>query len=197
MKFKQPIGATSLSDASGLIPKHITTQEELNEWEQRNVLKASREFLTSLRHRKEWLNPKFIKTVHFEMFNETWEWAGHFRKSNMNIGAPWYQIDEEIKKLCDDIKIWPCVTEKEIKESAIRLHHHLTVIHPFPDGNGRHARLMANIFLYYYKYPIFLWGNCPLYKKDLARKEYLKALKEADRGDLFALIKFAESSDEK
>lgn len=195
MKFKQPHGATPLNDTSGLIPKHITTFEELSEWEQSNILKAKDRFLKrSRQHKSEWLDPAFIKEVHHEMFNETWEWAGKFRTSDANLGISWHKIPIEIKKLCDDIQVWPKSTDAETKICAVTLHYRLTVIHPFLNGNGRHARLIADIFMCHHDYPIFPWGACPLHKSDLARQKYLSALKEADQGKMEKLIQFAEST---
>lgn len=195
MKFTYPVGSTPLNDSSGLIPKHIHTQEELNEWEQQNVLKATRRFLSRSRRRKEdWLNIDFIKKVHFEMFKETWEWAGEFRKSNLNIGVAWHQIPTEIKKLCEDVTIWEKTSHDETISCAVRLHHRLTWIHPFANGNGRHARLIANIFMHYHDYPSLPWGECPLNKEDAVRKKYLAALKEADHGNIAQLMEFAQST---
>lgn len=197
MKFKKTIGETPLHDYSGLIPKHILTQEELNEWEQENVLKATQKFLIGPRTRKSgWLNAGFIKKVHFEMFKETWQWAGEFRTSNLNIGVPWHQISIEIKKLCDDFNVWKKNSTDQLILNAVTLHHRLTWIHPFANGNGRHARLMANLLLYYEKNPILSWGKCPLNKRETARKKYLAALKEADRGNITPLIEFAKSGNE-
>ena len=193
MKFQNPPpGATLLNDSEGLIPKHITNRKELNEYEQMNILKATRK-LTTMRHRKlDWLNIQFIKQVHKEMFDETWEWAGHFRKIETNFGLSPYQISSEIKKLCDDINYWKIESHKDAIEYAVKFHHRLTLIHPFNDGNGRHARLIANLYLYYNDYSFLPWGACPLNKNDLARNKYLAALRDADRGKLDGLIDFAK-----
>ncbi|MBI2609015.1 MAG: mobile mystery protein B [Deltaproteobacteria bacterium] len=193
MKFQNPPGATPLNDTEGLIPKHITTQEELNEYEQNNILKATRKLMISRYRKKEWLNIQLIKHVHKEMFSETWEWAGEFRKIETNMGLPPYQISSEIKKLCDDINVWPIEPEKQVIENAVKLHHRLTHIHPFKNGNGRHARLMANLYLYNHHLSLLPWGACPLNKKDATRKKYLIALKEADKGEFNKLIQFAKS----
>lgn len=74
------------------------------------------------------------------------------------------------------------------------MHHKLTLIHPFPNGNGRHARLLANIFMYSHEYSLLPWGACPLQKQDMARKKYLAALKKADQGKIEELLQFAETT---
>lgn len=193
MKFQNPPGATPLNDTEGLIPKHITTQEDINEYEQNNILRAIKKLMASRYRKERWLNSSFIKQVHKEMFGETWEWAGEFRKIETNIGLPPYQISSEIKKLCDDINFWPIESEKKAIENAVKFHYRLTHIHPFKNGNGRHARFMANLYLYNHHFSLLPWGACPLNKNDATRKKYLTALKEADQGKLDKLIQFAES----
>ena len=44
MIFEYPDGATLIDpdEAEGLMPTHITTQNQLNEWEQSNILEAER-----------------------------------------------------------------------------------------------------------------------------------------------------------
>ncbi len=128
------------------------------------------------------------------MFDETWTWAGKFRISEVNLGVPVIQIQEAMINLCNDVKIWPKDSKEKIKENAIKLHHRLTQIHSFRDGNGRHARLLADIYLYYNYLKPFLWGIKLLNKQNEIRKKYLATLKAADKGNLAPLKKFAESS---
>jgi fido (protein-threonine AMPylation protein) len=81
------------------------------------------------------------------MFSQSWYWAGKFRNSTKNIGYDWHKIPEAIKNLCDDTQ---CQIERNTYESdeiAIRFHHNLTFIHAFPNGNGHHARIAANILI--------------------------------------------------
>ena len=130
------------------------------------------------------------------MFNRTWRWAGVFRKSDKNIGIDWPQISVELKKLCDDVGYWIEHQTYSTDEIAIRFHHRLVLIHSFPNGNGRHARLMTDILLTKLGQSRFSWGihqEQDLYKTTPVRKQYIEALQCADRGDYSKLIRFVRS----
>jgi Fic-DOC domain mobile mystery protein B len=192
MKFNAPEEATPLEpeDIFDLIPTHITTHEQLNAWEQKNIISAQK----WARKEKDILSVSFIQLLHKQMFNETWKWAGKFRQSGKNIGVDWPIISVELKKLCDDVayqlqhKIFP------VDEIAIRFHYRLVWIHPFPNGNGRHARLMADLLIMQQGRPRFSWGmGQDLYKATPIRKQYINALRQADQGDYSKLIDFART----
>lgn len=192
MKLNYPEGATPLQpeELLDLIPKHIITQEQLNAWEQRNILLAEK----WARKKKEIISIEFIQELHKRMFNETWKWAGKFRRSEKNIGIDWHKIPVELKKLCDDVHHQLEQASFSDDEIAVRLHYRLVWIHPFPNGNGRHARLMADLLIMQRGRPRFSWGmNQDLYKATPVRKEYIDALRLADRGDFSRLIVFARS----
>ena len=128
------------------------------------------------------------------MFNKTWKWAGQFRKSEKNIGVAWKKIPEMLKALCDDVQYQIKHTTFSHDEIAIRFHHRLVFIHPFPNGNGRHARLSADLLIILLSDKRFTWGmNQDLTQECSVRKEYIHALKLADKGDYAKLITFARS----
>ncbi len=104
MEFEYPIGATPLdaNEIEGLIPIHITQQAELNEFEQYNIIKAEQWVATKKFALKEILNQNFIRKLHMRMFDETWHWAGKFRRTEKNLGVDPIMIPIEIKKLIDD-----------------------------------------------------------------------------------------------
>lgn len=192
MKYDYPEGATPLEqeETLGLIPRYITTHDQLNDWEQKNILEAER----WARNKKDILSVEFIKKLHEHMFNHTWKWAGKFRQSGKNIGIDWHMIPVELKKLCDDVSYQLQHHSFSDDEIAVRLHHRLVWIHPFPNGNGRHARLMADLLAMQLGHPRFSWGvQQDLYKVTPIRKQYIEALKLADRGDYSKLIAFARS----
>lgn len=221
MKFEYAVGATPLDsdEAVGLIPDHINTQGELNEWEQANILEAelwlnrfsfnipaigdnvsSWDYgVTGQYHGSNYLDVNnlldiaFIQQVHKRMFGKTWDWAGKFRKSNKNIGIEWINIPVQLKILLDDVVYQMANQSYEIDEIAVRLHHRLVVVHPFSNGNGRHARCITDLFLRACGQPKFLWGQGSLYENSLPREQYIKALKLADQHDYNALLKFARS----
>lgn len=192
MDFRYPEDATplDLNEIEGLIPKHITTQEELNEWESVNILIAE----SWAFKQKDILKVEFIKKLHKKMFDKTWKWAGEFRKTDKNIGIHWSQISVNLKNLCDDVKYW---IENKVfahDEIAIRFHHQLVYIHPFSNGNGRHARLIADLLIVKLGGERFSWGmHKDLVHATKARSMYIKALKFADNNDLKPLLEFARS----
>jgi Fic-DOC domain mobile mystery protein B len=192
MKFNYPEGATPLEyeELAQLIPNHITTQEELNAWEERNILVAQEWAFKQ----KEILSVEFIKQLHEHMFNKTWKWAGQFRKSDKNIGIHWPQIYSQTKELCDDVQYQIEHNTYSKDEIAVRFHHRLVFIHPFPNGNGRHARLMADLLITQQGEQRFSWGMYQdLYKATPIRKQYIEALQRADRGDYSKLLEFVRS----
>jgi len=192
--FKYPKGATPIDpdEAVGLRLNHITTQSELNRWEQENIVEA----LAWIEKTKptDILNEQFIKQLHKRMFGNVWKWAGQFRRSGKNIGVLWHQIPENIKNMCDDVLEWIQSQYESPEEMAVRFHHRLVWIHPFPNGNGRHSRLMANIFLENVLHGSpFTWGNQDLSNPNESRSRYINALQEADNGNLVPLLEFANS----
>lgn len=190
MEFIYPKGATPLdADYSAqLMPKHITTQSQLNEWEAVNIQEARKWAFLKYRS-KRILDIGFIKKLHTKMFEKTWEWAGQWRTCQTNIGVEPYRIITELGQLLSDIEYYTNNHTYSMDEIAVRLHHKLVWIHPFPNGNGRHARLMADIFLKDHQMPLFDWGQ------DLtdSRNQYIAALQASDRQDYEPLLRFVRS----
>ncbi len=180
-------------EKQGLIPSHIQFVSELNEFESQNILEAEKQYLQGRRLHRSLEDPEFLKKVHRTMFKQTWRWAGYYRRSDKNLGKEWHKIPEEVKKACDDFQYWCDNTTYETDEIAVRFHHRLVAIHPFPNGNGRHARLVADIFLFEREKSFLTWGSGDLLKKTPDRESYIKALQRADKGDLGELLIFARS----
>lgn len=179
-------------EAGGLLLPHITTREELNYWEQKNITEA----LQGLAEKKprNILADPFMRQLHKKMFGSVWAWAGNFRKTEKNIGVPVRSVSVELKKLCDDTTFWIKNKSFPNDEIAARFHHRLTWIHPFPNGNGRHARLMTDLLLkFLLKEPCFTWGSSDLAHRNTFRKRYILALKSADIGNLKPLIEFVRT----
>lgn len=177
MEFQYASGATPLDpdEIAGLIPTHITTQRELNEWEQTNILDGLHWALRQ--KRRDLLNETFVRELHQRMLGQTWKWAGKFRQSDKNIGVDWQQIPVQLRNLLQDVK-----TQIECKsyapdEIALRFHHRLVWIHPFVNGNGRHARMMADLLIQRLGQSAFSWGGQPLADAGVKRQAYLTALR--------------------
>lgn len=190
MKFSYPPGATPLdpNEVSGLRPVSIATQEELNAFEQANIAEAERWALG--RKRREFLSDEFIRGLHRRMFNQVWKWAGRYRTSDKNIGEPWLQIPVKVHELCNDVLYWVEHGTYAWDELGARFHHRLVTIHPFPNGNGRHARLMTEVLLMNHDQKLFTWGRENLVRPGEARRRYIAALKAADGRDYAPLIDF-------
>ena len=190
MKFEYAPGATPIDadEALGLIPAHLTLQRELNEYEEANILEAT-EWLFG-RRRGDPLDDQFVHTVHRRMFNHTWQWAGEARRSDKNIGVRWFEIPVRLHEMLGDVR-----TQIEYKayspvEIAARYHHRLVSIHVFPNGNGRHARLMADLLLAQLEDHRFEWGRGSLASAGELRDRYIAALRAADGGDCRPLLEF-------
>ncbi len=194
MKFEYPSGATPLdpNEIDGLIPSHISTQSELNEWEANNILKAENWLFSKTSHGN-FLTIDFVKLLHKKMFDETWTWAGQFRSTERNIGVQPYKIASDLNDLLEDVRCQIINQSFPFDEIAYRFHHRLVVIHPFPNGNGRHARLMTDLLLAQAGQPRFTWGRQKLESEGPIRKQYISALKKADRHDYSALAEFVRS----
>ena len=181
-------GETPLDDISGLKLKKITTRKELDEAEAQNILKAYiRYTLTSSSLKKIEFNFSFLRKLHYDMFGDVWSWAGEFRTTQTSIGVEANKIHQALYQLQDDLKYWE--KEWDYHETATRLHHTLVKIHPFPNGNGRWARLATDLWLLKMGQKVLSWGG-NITEISTARTEYIHALKEADNGSYERLMGF-------
>ncbi len=139
------------------------------------------------------LAEEFLYQLHRRMFGSIWRWAGEVRRTNTNIGVDKSVIRVEVRKLIDDARFWRDEAVYGVDEIGVRFHHRLVWIHPFPNGNGRHARLMADLIAEQDGQPRFSWGDGALVSTSDLRAAYIAALREADGGDLAALLAFARS----
>ena len=190
--FEEPDDATPLTpdERQELIPSDITYRRELNRAEQENIARAQD---WALSRRRELLTEKSIKDLHTRMLGEVWRWAGDFRTTERNLGIPYGQIPMALRELLDDVKAWIEYKTYPLDEIAVRLHHRLVHIHPFPNGNGRHARLMADLLIMQFGGERFTWGSANLQDAGEVRKRYIESLKAADSHDLGPLLAFARS----
>lgn len=176
-----------------LIPD-LTTKEELNEWERQNILEASEWALDSRNlKRGGQLSEAYVRELHRRMFDQTWRWAGVYRSTEKNIGMPHHQIREALPALLGDVRYWIDHQTFEPDELAVRLHHRLVSIHPFANGNGRHARLMADVVVISLGRPAFTWGRTDIVKAGDFRRTYIDALRAADKNNIQPLLTFARS----
>ncbi len=195
MKIKEIAGATPLDDETlqGLIPG-LTLQVELDEYEAQNIARALLWAQTSHSIKRDLLSITGLKKLHGKMFEDTWKWAGQFRTRGTNIGVYPQVIQNDLAILLGDVKFWIHNHTYSVEEIAIRFHHRLVYIHPFPNGNGRFSRIATDLFLVQMKHSKFSWGRGDLAQINAVREEYIRSLKIADREDKFdQLLKFAKS----
>jgi Fic-DOC domain mobile mystery protein B len=195
MQISYPEGATPLdpNELDGLMPQHLTTQRQLNRWEQANILEAEIWLKKQKVKHEDLLQVSFILSIHKRMFNKTWCWAGQFRKTDKNIGVDWQNIATELKLLLDDVVYQINHSTFSTDEICARFHHRLVLIHPFANGNGRHSRLATDTLLKCLGTTAFSWGSQSLIEVSIARKNYIQALREADKFNYQPLIAFVRS----
>ncbi len=174
-----------------LIPSYITLRDELNEAEQINIVQANR-WLTRTRG-FDILTDDAIRALHKHMFGDVWKWAGVYRKTPRNIGIDAYRIPTEVRQLVDDVRYWVDHETYSTDEIAVRFSHRLVSIHPFPNGNGRLSRLVADILVMKLGQPRFTWGRTNLIDAGKTRKAYVRALQAADAEEIEPLLEFARS----
>ena len=192
-KFKEGQTPIDAAEAEALIPA-LSTQEELDLWEEKNVL-LGRKWVLSKRvlNRFDPLSEKDILVLHKRMFGDTWKWAGTIRMRDKSIGVPFYNVRPELRHLLDDARYWQQEKTYDVTEIAVRVHHRLVKIHLFPNGNGRHARLIADIIAKQGSVSEFTWGGGNLIEGNQLRAAYIAALKRADEGDYADLICFSSA----
>lgn len=193
LEFPDPPGATPLgpADLAGLKQSWITTRAELNEVEQANILSGLA--WASRSRRRPLLSEQFIRSLHRAMFGDVWDWAGQFRTRETNIGVQPYQIPAALRELLDTMEYWLSTRPFPSDEIAVHLHHRLVQIHPFPNGNGRHTRAMADLLAESLGEPTFSWGRSSLLQNGPVRASYIAALREADEHNIGPLLAFARS----
>lgn len=196
-KFTYLSGATPIEpdELKNLIPDYISTMSELNQVEQSNIADA---FVWAEKQIKnDILSASFILQLHEKMFGQVWKWAGKMRRSNKNIGVMKEHIMNDLGQLLGNTQFWIDNMTFNHDEIAARFHHRLVQIHVFPNGNGRHARLMTDLLLVKNGESKFTWGTCGTYTafetESKTRSDYIAALKKADQNDFNALIAFATS----
>lgn len=187
-----PEGATPLDpdELSGLLHPHVSTRGELNQLEQANITEG----LNWLNKQKapDVLTEGFVCALHERLFSKVWQWAGAFRKTEKNIGVDPLQISIQLRQLLDDAQYWIDDETYPPKEIGARFHHRLVYIHLFPNGNGRHARIMADAILTKLidHAPIDWSGGHGLETMNARRHQYITALRSADAHDYALLLAF-------
>ncbi len=180
-----PYGATPIDDSSGLKLSWIRTREQLNIAEAENILKASSRYFSGRKFPTKWFYDGFLRKIHENMFKDVWGWAGVYYQGPLrNIGIPSVHIPIQVRELCNDVLFWlGDKTDLTFLEQSARIHFRLAQIHPFHNGNGRHARLCADLYLQSLLGQRSTWPERVLTVGSNLRKDYIQSLKNADLGD--------------
>ena len=175
-------------EAQGLKPAFVATRADLNSAEATNLIAGMQWAEAQVRSGVEVVSDTFLRQLHARLFGQVWTWAGKYRTTERNIGIDPAAIAMAVRQLFDEVAGWQEHGSYPLDEQAARLHHRLTVIHPFPNGNGRTSRAMADLFLRAQNAPALTWG-ASLPAAD-ARNRYLAAVRAADGHDFAPLLEF-------
>lgn len=193
--FREPDDATPIDPAQrgDLLQSWITSRADLNEAEEENIVKGAAWGRRRRGRATALMAETFVKTLHKQLFGEVWKWAGTYRQGELNIGIAPHLIAVQMPPMLDDVRYWVGHTTYPGDEIAARLHHRLTQIHAFPNGNGRHARMMADMLIERLGGKPFSWGGGILADAGTLRDRYIAALKVADNHDIEPLLAFMRS----
>lgn len=186
--------ATPIDDISDLKLPWVKTRDQLNEVEAESILEAYSKYFSKAKNPRRWFSEAFLKQAHYDMFGKVWNWAGlYYRGSIRNIGIASYLIPIQVRELCQDVVYW-LENESQFSfiEQSVRIHHRLTKIHPFTNGNGRHARFIADLYLHSVGLKRPSWPENSFSLGHDERKEYICAIKKADFGDYHSLIELTK-----
>lgn len=183
--------ATPLAPAEreGLIPTHVTLKGELNELEQKNIAAAD---VWAFGRKRDAMDEAFLLALHKRMFGDVWRWAGEYRRTERNIGVAPHLIQPGVIQAIGDAQSWVEHESYTPSELAVRFHHRLVAVHPFPNGNGRWSRMAGDLVAVALGHPRFTWGSGNL-QEGSVRERYVAAVKTADNHDFGPLIAFASS----
>jgi len=200
-----PFGSTGKGDdtpfdGSGLKIRTIKTRRQLNEAEFESILRVTEKYLLSKPSPK--LAPftfSWLLELHREMLGSIWSWAGAIRTTRKNIGVSPSIVTAELGVIAIESEKRHSETGELVIATAAEFHHRAVWVHPFEDGNGRWARLLANIWLMQHDQPVTIWPAADLRDTESPiRGEYIAAMKQADLRNYGPLIdlhkKFSEYS---
>jgi Fic-DOC domain mobile mystery protein B len=166
---------------------------DLNEAEEENIVDGAAWARRRRGGAETLLNEDFSKALHKQMFGDVWKWAGTYRQNELNIGIAPHLVPAEMPVMFENARFWLENKTFPPDEIAMWLHHRLTRIHGFPNGNGRHARMMADLLIEKLGGKPFTWGSGSIHDPGTLRTTYINALKAADNHDFGLLLAFARA----
>lgn len=188
----RPADAITAEERSRLLPS-LSTRAQLDEIEGL-AINAARVWAMRdpVLQRPDLLTESFARELHRRMFGSVWRGAGRYRTKARRPGWEPGQIAEGVRMFLDDAEGWLRFSTYSVHEAAVRLHHRLVAVRPWTGGNGRHARLLADIVVASHGEEPLTWGRqSGPGEPGSARSRYLAAVKAADSGDMVPLLGFA------
>jgi Fic-DOC domain mobile mystery protein B len=184
----------SADERARLLPS-LSTRAQLTEIERRHT-NAARVWAMrgAVLRRSDLMTEAFARELHRRMFGGIWRGAGRYRTTGCTSGWEPGQIAEGVRMFFDDAEAWLRYATYPVHETAVRLHLRLASVRPWFNGNGRHARLVADIVVAASEEEPLTWGShSPWGDPGEARARYLRAMRIAESGDFKPLVDFALS----
>ena len=186
-----PVAITA-GEQSRLIPS-LSTREQLYEIECLGINAARMWAMRpAVLGRPDLLTEAFSSELHRRMFSGIWRGAGRYRTGDGGAGWEPGQISQGMRMFLDDADGWMRFASYPVHESALRLHHRLVAVRPWANGNGRHARLLADVLVAAQGEAPLTWGARSAPGGSGSQREgYRDAMRAADSGDMGPLLEFA------
>jgi len=166
-------------EVDGLRLTWVATRGQLLDQEAKGLQRVAVEHLQRVPALGRLLDDVWLRRLHERIFGAVRSWAGRYRTTGKSIGLDWTLVPTAVRDLLADAALW--FAHDDVDLAAARLHHRLVEIHPFPDGNGRHARVHTDLCLRAVGALPFTWGRLRDEPDAAKRAAYLAALRHADR----------------
>lgn len=177
-----------------LLPEHadVATNNELNELEALNIADAFAWADDQTWQTADFFTQHVLREIHAKMFDQVWVWAGTYRSREVNIGnCPPEEISTRLEQVLGNLS-YQSENGRSAHDVCTALHHCIAQIHPFPNGNGRHARLVARLLAQTMglERSSLTWGSTEYADEDTRKAAYISSLRAADDGDFGPLKSF-------
>ncbi len=169
-------------DSRGRVLKNllsIKNKREMDQAEAREHLRAL-EQLIGIYDKNHRFNATDICKIQGVWLGNIYAWAGHYRQVNLSKGEFPFAAAKQIPRLMTNLEkgalreFTPCrfASMNEVVKAIGIVHTELLLIHPFRDGNGRVARMLAILMALQADLPPLDFGSIRGHR----RQEYYEAV---------------------